>query len=227
MALLAALAFSSSAAVLTADQLHKMFADSRPMAWTLNQGVNFGCYENQPERCEATVGKLTVAQPSGAITFRGKPVPMRLQSPLAALAGFPKPNYAQPLVYTAAQTAGVQAVCLTYTYDSFNGGAGPLDVLVMVLSDRRHAIAYRFDGIYSNCENWRSDGRGNFLYGGMEVLPDPQADKVDVDKNRKALFWTLCTLKGCARAEDRREVYWSDSWNTAPGEPAFRYDKAR
>ncbi|QIL83012.1 hypothetical protein G7047_26035 [Diaphorobacter sp. HDW4A] len=214
---------------LTPEALQKVFAGTRPLQWNVNQGVRFGCFEAQPEHCEATIGKLTLSQPDGAISFKGKPVPQHALSPLAGLAGFPAPNFANPLIHTTARRKqGVNAICVTYVYDSFNGGAGPLDALVMILADQRRAVAYRFDGFYSNCDNWRSDGKGHFLYGGIELLPEARAAEVDLEKDRKALVWSLCTLDGCARAEDRREVVQDGStWSTAPAQPPFRYDSVR
>ncbi|MBF5004901.1 hypothetical protein [Diaphorobacter caeni] len=217
---------------LTHAALHEAFTGSRELKWTVNQGVRFGCLESQPQQCEARIGKLVISQPGGLISYKGKPVPLRAQSPLATSAGladFPALNVANPLIKTTAwRKQGVNAICVTYAYDSFNGGAGPLDALVMILADQRRAVAYRFDGFYSNCDNWRSDGRGRFVYGGIELLPEAQATEVDPEKDRKALVWNLCTLDGCSRAEDRREVYQDGStWSTEPAQPPFRYDSAR
>lgn len=208
-----------------------LYQATHKIEWEQNKNVISGCYEAQPDICSSTIGDIDISENNGNIRYKDKAVKIDSQSIIGKAPKIPKLRYFLPGIYGTVSPTTPDAICVEYAYDTFNGGAGPWNALIMILMAGKRPVAYRFDGINNDCRSWRTDGKGNFLYPSMEITHIPtQAMKERNEPARKALVWYACTTKGCKRHFDPRPVYQGESekiWHTEPGNPPFIGDRPR
>jgi len=223
----------------TAPLLHRapglivsLHETTNPIEWEQNKDVVFGCREDQPEICTAHIGDIDVSENDGRIRYKENPVEIIYASIIGNSPELPELRYFIPDIYGSVAPEKPNLICIVYGYPSYNPGSGPYNALVMIFVEDDHAAAFRFDGIDSNCHNWRTDGKGRFLYPVKEVTYIPPIEIRRYSLFQRALVWHICTIQGCEHHLDPRPVYEEDEedgrnkiWHTEPGFPAFEWDK--
>jgi len=180
------------------DQIVSFYESTKPIEWKQDKDVISGCYIDQPEICTVDIGDIEISKNDGRIRYKEIPVEIIYASIIGDSPELPELRYFIPDIYGSVTPSKPNLICIIYDYPSYNPGSGPYNALVMIVVEDDHAAAFRFDGIDSNCHNWRTDGEGRFLYPVKEVTYIPPIETRRYSLFQRALVWHICTIQGCS-----------------------------